>query len=87
MIAIEAIIENYGENLLIGYIPKFKGLVVQGKTIDEIKKELFTSLRVKIAYDYDLDIKRIQTQEIKSLNDLKPIKGKTDNEYKLELPL
>jgi len=87
MIIIEGLIQQFGDNLFFGYIPKIKGLVVQGESLEKIKTELLTSLKVIIAYDYDLDITKIEDKEIDSLKDLQLVKGKTSQKYKLELAL
>jgi hypothetical protein len=87
MIIVEGFIQQYGNNLYLGYIPKFKGLVVQGGSIKEIKRELLTSLKVKIAYDYGLDINKIRSKELKSVKDLNLVKGKIKQEYKFEMAL
>ena len=35
---------------------KFKGLVVQADSLERVIQELFTSLKVKIAFDYGISI-------------------------------
>ena len=87
MIIVDCIIERFGNSLYIGYTPKFKGLVVHGKTIPEIIKELIISIKVKMAYDYDLDISKIQGKELKSLDDIEVSQGATDTEYKFDLAI
>ncbi|MEX0594876.1 MAG: hypothetical protein WD512_00115 [Candidatus Paceibacterota bacterium] len=87
MIIVEGLIQDFGNNHFMGFIPKFKGLVVQGASVDEIKNELLNSLRVKIAFDYDLDISKVGAKELKSIKDLKVSKGKTANEFKFEYAL
>ena len=46
-----ATLEDHGKAGWVGCIDRIKGLVVQGKTMDETCNELMTSLKVKIAYD------------------------------------
>lgn len=55
-ILVKAHIENMGEHGFIASVPKMPGLVVQALTIEKVKAELITSLKVKIAYDYGLEI-------------------------------
>lgn len=45
---------------------KFKGLVVQSDTLEGVFKELLTSIKVKIAHDYGIEIGGID-EKIKSL--------------------
>lgn len=84
---VTAYIENFGEAGFISWIDsdKFKGLVVQGKSLDEVKVKLYNSLRVKIAYDYGLDISIIEAREI-TADDIPIIKEtETEKEFQLEL--
>lgn len=46
------------ETLFIAWVDDFKGLVVQGSSLMDIRKELLISLKVKIAYDLNLEIKK-----------------------------
>ena len=87
MIIVEGYIKQFEKNLYLGWIPKFKGLVVEGSSFDEIKKELLTSLKVKIAYDYDLEVSDLETKEIESLADIHVQKIEDQKNYKLQLTL
>jgi hypothetical protein len=86
MILIEGFIKRFGNDLFLGWIPKFKGLMVEGETIDEVKRELIISLKVKLAYDYKLDIHAIQSEEITSLKDI-PVASMANDEYQFEYAL
>jgi len=46
----------------IGSFPNIKGLVVSGKSLDEVWKELLISLKVKLAYDNNLNLELISTK-------------------------
>jgi len=85
MIIIEGHIEHFGDSLFIGWVENFKGLVVQGESIDEVKKELWTSLKVKIAYDYNLDISKIEGRKVTSIEDLRILEGGTEKDFKFQL--
>ena len=41
-----------------------KGMIVEANSIDNVKKELITSLKVKIAYDYGLEISMLDCAEV-----------------------
>jgi len=45
------IIEDHGRAGFIAYTKELKGTVVQGDTIEEVKKELLISCEVKLKYD------------------------------------
>lgn len=84
---VTAYIENFGKAGFISWIDsdKFKGLVVQGKSLDEVKVKLYKSIRVKIAYDYGLDISTIEAREL-TANDIPIVKAtETETEFQLEL--
>ena len=84
---VTAYIEHFGEAGYMSWIEgdKFKGLVVQGKNIDEVKLRLYRSLRIKIAYDYELDVENVMAREV-SIEDLPIVKEtETDKQYQLEL--
>lgn len=53
---VKAHIEQVGDHGYIASIPSMPGLVVQAPTVEEVKQELITSLKVKIAFDYGLKI-------------------------------
>lgn len=55
-------IENHGEAGYVAWIDSIKGLVVEGGTHEEVCRELFISLKTKLAYD--LGIKASEVQEI-----------------------
>lgn len=82
MLIIQGHIEQYGKSLFIAWAERFPGLVVQGSSIDQVIKELWTSLRVKVAFDYKLDISRV---EVKSLAEIPILEGATDEEFKFQL--
>jgi hypothetical protein len=42
---------------------KFKGIVVQASSEEEAAKELLTSIKVKMAYDYGIAIESIQEDD------------------------
>lgn len=85
MIIIKAFIDHFPNAGYIAWADGFKGLVVQGDTMDEVKKELWISLKVKIAYDYNLDISHIEAKEITSLDDIPIIQGDNENEFQYQL--
>ncbi len=86
MLVITGFIQNFGDSGYLAWADGFKGLVVQGKTVDEVKIELWKSLKVKIAFDYKLDINSIQQKEIKSLDDLPLInEGETEDQFQFAL--
>lgn len=60
-------LRQYSDNLFIGWIDNIKGLVVEASTKEDVKRELLTSLKVKIAFDYGLEISKIEHQEVVSL--------------------
>jgi hypothetical protein len=43
-----------------------KGMVVEGSSIEEVMNELLISLKVKIAYDYGIDMNSMDTKKFKS---------------------
>ena len=51
-----AIISYFGKGIYVANIPQIKGLIVEGTSRKEVKKELKKSLLVKFAYDYDLKL-------------------------------
>jgi predicted RNase H-like HicB family nuclease len=87
MITIDGFIEKYSDDFYFGHIPKIKGLFAEGESIEEVKNELVTLLKVKITFDYKLDVKKIESKEIKSNEDLPILRGSNENEFKFELPL
>lgn len=46
-------------NGFIGWVPEFKGLAVQGESVEEVKKELDTSIRVKLSYDLSIQVDEV----------------------------
>lgn len=84
---VQAYIEDFGNAGLISWVEgdKFKGLVVQGKNVDEVKLKLYKSLRVKIAYDYDLDVEDVIAKELTS-DDL-PIVKETESDTQFQYQL
>lgn len=59
MIQLNATIEQWSENIFIGKVKEFKGLVVQEDSIESTKSTLLKAIRVKIAFDYKLPIENI----------------------------
>jgi len=66
MLLVTAEIQQMTENLFMGWAHKFKALVVQGESEEEVKRELLISLRAKIAFDYDLPITNVNAEELTS---------------------
>ena len=64
-----AYVEPCGQAGFIGWVDKMKGLVVESDSVEGIKRELILSLRVKIAYDFGLELSKIKgylTSEVPS---------------------
>jgi hypothetical protein len=64
-------IEDHGEAGFIAWIENIKGLVVQAATMEEAHKELLTSIKVKLAFDWGIpyaDLKEVTDEnEMKRL--------------------
>jgi hypothetical protein len=80
MIIVKADIEAISEKHFIGRLQNMrgenmKGMIVEAETKDEVKRELLTSFKVKIAYDYGLEISMIECAEL-SEDLLKQLKEK-----------
>ena len=67
IIKLDAYIEKFTDAKYAGWIDhkntNIKGIVVQGNSIEEVYKQLLLSLKVKIAYDYGVEILDIQEKE------------------------
>jgi hypothetical protein len=70
-------IESYGDNDFIAWIDndKFKGTVVQADTEAQAFKKILTAVKVKIAYDYNIQIDKIEEmtiteEDVQKLKDL-----------------
>jgi hypothetical protein len=86
MIKIEGVIKPFGEKLFYGHIPQIKGLVVQGISIEETLKELLLSLRVKLAFDFGLDMSKIIAGEERDIAELiKNMNSDSVDESRFEL--
>ncbi len=81
MIYLTAFMEEFPDNIFIGRIKEFKGLVVQSDSFEGVKKELIKSVRVKLAYDYGLDINQI----VKTDKMPPSFIHQSDNSYRLQL--
>lgn len=60
MLKLETRIESFNGGGYLGWIDNIKGIIVQGPTIENVLDELLISLKVKIAYDYDLEIEDVK---------------------------
>ena len=58
-------VEDHGKEGFIAWIESIKGMVVQAPTEEQVCKELFLSLKVKLAYDLGIPATELQevTQE------------------------
>jgi len=64
MILVKAEIEKISDNHFIGRIEKMKGMIVEAESREAVKKELLISLKVKIAFDYGLEISELDCGEL-----------------------
>ena len=64
MLIVNTEIQQMGEKSFMGWSHEFKALVVQGASVEEVKRELLISLRAKVAYDTKLPISNIDAQEL-----------------------
>ena len=86
-----AYIENHGEAGFIAWIEGYKGLVVQGTSSDEVKRELFISFRTLIAYQFGLKLDDVKSktldQNIESIFLEQPQNPSAENSksYRLQL--
>lgn len=87
MILVKGYIENHGQAGFIAWAKDMPGLVVQGESETEVKVELYKSLKVKIAFDYKWDISKIETKEIKSIDDIMHIVKSYNSTKEFELQL
>ena len=63
-------IEHHEKAGYVAWIDSIKGLVVHANTFEDVVKELFTSLKVKLAYNLGIsasEIKEIDEQEAKMI--------------------
>lgn len=70
---LKAEIEQVSESEYIACIvdnKKFRGTVVQASTYEDAHRELITSIKVKIAYDYGIEIDTIQDEELQKNHQL-----------------
>ncbi|MEP2508484.1 MAG: hypothetical protein ABJH72_03970 [Reichenbachiella sp.] len=70
MMKLVANIESF-DNHFVAYVESIKGLVVEGSSLNEVCKELLTSLKVKMSYDYGIDISSIAHKEFPSEKKMK----------------
>jgi hypothetical protein len=85
MILVTTEIQEMGESKFMGWTHEFKALVVQGSSINEVKKEMLISLRAKIAFDLKLPIHKINGEEVTDAILNKAFKGVSDNTFETEL--
>jgi len=62
-------IESFDDRY-IASIESIKGMVVQANSIENVCKELLMSLKVKISFDYGVDMNSIQHKEFKNEQEL-----------------
>lgn len=53
-------IEHHDEAGYVAWIDSIKGMVVQADTLEQVCKELFTSLKVKLAFNLGISASEIQ---------------------------
>lgn len=94
MMKLTANIESFEDNKYVAFIDSIKGMVVQGDSLQDVCKELMISLKVKIAYDYGVDIRDIKHKEFQNekdfeefVNKIKMDGGKAEKEISLDLSL
>lgn len=94
MIKFIANIEAFGAGRYIAFIDTIKGMVVEGGSVSEVCKELLISLKVKMAYDYGVDINSIKHKEFASEKELDDFvkklefsEGKAKREINLDLSI
>lgn len=85
MIMVTTEIQKMGKALYMGWAHEFKALVVQGTSIDEVKRELLISLRAKVAYDLKLPINKINGEEVTHEILEKAFKGKSNHTFETEI--
>jgi len=81
-------IEQVSNSQFVAWIEneKFKGTVVQASTPGDAWKELLISVKVKIAYDYNIQIDTISEQKVESIEDFSYLMAKAGkNELNLVL--
>lgn len=74
----------------IASIDSIKGMVVHGNSPEEVCKELFTSLKVKLAFDYGIDpsdVHEVDEQEAKRLEREFLLKPSSEESCKREINL
>lgn len=86
MIIVTGCIEKYDDSKYLAWAEgdAFKGIVVQGTSVDEVKKELWTSLKVHVAYNLGLDISKINGKELKEGETIRIIQ-ETEDEFQMQL--
>lgn len=85
MLFVTAEIEKHGDALFMGWTHEFKALVVHGESIDEVKKELFISIRAKVAYDMKLSIDNVEASEVTPKRIESHFKRIEDHKYHVQL--
>lgn len=85
MLFVTAEIKQYGDAQFMGWTHEFKALVVQGESIDEVKKELFISIRAKVAHDMKLSIKNVEASEVTAERIESHFKHIVDHQYHVQL--
>ena len=78
VLKLTAHIEPVSNSQFVAWIEneKFKGTVVQASTLGEAWKELMISIKVKIAYDYNIQINSISEQKVESMEEFSYLMAK-----------
>jgi predicted RNase H-like HicB family nuclease len=84
-----AYIEDFNGAGFMGWIEGVKGIAVQGQSEEEVRSELLTSLKVKIAFDFGIKMENLSSEQLSGDQDLLTIdrsqpKRKKEN-YTLKL--
>lgn len=87
MLIVNTEIQQIGTAAFMGWAHEYKALVVQGTTVDEVKRELLISLRAKVAFDTKLPISNVQGREITEEELLKAFKAVSESESKFTTQL
>jgi len=93
MLKLIANIEPFGGEGWLAWInnEKFKGLVVQAESPREAFNELMISLKVKIAFDYKLNIENIEHKTFATEADMEKFLNSMESEprkkWQTEIPL
>ncbi len=81
-IIVTSFIEKFGDVGFIAWTDDFKGLVVQGTTLDEVKREMWTSIKIKLAHDMKIPPSAIKRTDEKGVL---PIVNETPDMFELQL--